>query len=219
MQLQERWLLTATAETCRAVTAAPSTLQLQHCQSGIRVPETPALPHHSQHMRKGLPTPWPSGNTSGAAAGLGSGPGRAEQSSRRDHPLGWAERERVSETREGPSSATSPRGHSPVRLLSSQRHSWTRKGCCCRKHCRMRKRATSRRPSWHCPWQSVCASRLLRHRSTGHSSCDRGTHQPLELSPVPTAIPEQQHPAHLSPAPGPQQRPGGFGKPGRAGAR
>lgn len=82
----------------------PSTLQLLHCQRGIPVPETPALPHHSQCMRQGLPTQWPSGNTSGAAAGPGAGPGRAEQSRRRDHPLGWAERERVSKTRVGPSS-------------------------------------------------------------------------------------------------------------------
>lgn len=91
----------------------PSTLQLLHCQRGIPVPETPALPHHSQCMRQGLPTQWPSGNMSGAAAGPGAGPGRAEQSRRRDHPLGWAERERVSKTRAGPSSVQlchQPRG-------------------------------------------------------------------------------------------------------------
>lgn len=99
-------VVTATTETCHAVTAAPSTLQ--HCQSGIHVPETPVLPHHSQSMGQGLPAQWPSGNMSGAAAGPGEGPGRAEQSRRRDHPLGWAEKECVNKTRAGPSSASTP---------------------------------------------------------------------------------------------------------------
>lgn len=60
----------------------------------------------------------------------------------------------------------------PVRLLRSQRPSGSRLGCFWRRNCRMINKDTTIRSSLSCtcpPAASV--SKLLRHRSTGHSSC------------------------------------------------
>lgn len=172
--------MTATAETfCQAVTAHPPS---NSCTVSVgflflKLQRFPTIPNargkvyqHSGHL--------------GTCQELQQGREQVqgEQSRAEEEIIRWGGQRGNVSVKPGrvpavSSCTTSPVGHSPVRLLSSHRHSWTRKGCCCRKHCRMRNRAMSRRPSWPCPWQSVCASRLLRHRSTGHTSCDTGTHQ------------------------------------------